>query len=248
MRLEWRGSGVEERGVAAGSGRTLIKIDPRYFRPTEVDTLLGDASKARQRLGWQPQIGFEQLVRRWSPRIWRWRAAMRSWPARASRPISIANSGSVSARRADLRRRPQWPGRLRPSCGGWQPPAPAICCCARARELDLRRQDEVERFFEAAPPAIRVPGGGEGRRHRGQPQRAGAVPARQSADPDQRHRCGVSPWGPQAAVPGLQLHLPARRPAADDRGVPAHRAARAHQRVVCDRQDRGSEDVPGIPA
>jgi len=62
-RIEWRGSGVEECGVAAGSGRTLIKVDPRYFRPTEVDTLLGDASKARQLLGWQPQIGFEQLVR-----------------------------------------------------------------------------------------------------------------------------------------------------------------------------------------
>ncbi|MGH8206288.1 MAG: GDP-mannose 4,6-dehydratase [Steroidobacteraceae bacterium] len=61
-RLEWRGSGAEERGIAAGSGRTLIRVDPRYFRPTEVDTLLGDASKARQRLGWQPQIGFEQLV------------------------------------------------------------------------------------------------------------------------------------------------------------------------------------------
>jgi GDPmannose 4,6-dehydratase len=61
-RIEWRGSGAEEYGVAAGSGRTLIKVDPRYFRPTEVDTLLGDASKARQRLGWQPQIGFQQLV------------------------------------------------------------------------------------------------------------------------------------------------------------------------------------------
>jgi GDPmannose 4,6-dehydratase len=44
------------------SGRTLIRIDPRYFRPTEVDALLGDASKARARLGWQPQISFEQLI------------------------------------------------------------------------------------------------------------------------------------------------------------------------------------------
>ncbi|HTW73942.1 MAG TPA: GDP-mannose 4,6-dehydratase [Steroidobacteraceae bacterium] len=61
-RLEWRGRGLEECGVAADSGRTLIRIDPRYFRPTEVDTLLGDASKARARLGWQPQISFEQLI------------------------------------------------------------------------------------------------------------------------------------------------------------------------------------------
>jgi len=61
--IEWHGSGVEECGIAAGSGRTLIRIDPRYFRPTEVDTLLGDASKARAHLGWRPQIGFGQLVR-----------------------------------------------------------------------------------------------------------------------------------------------------------------------------------------
>jgi len=60
--LQWRGTGLQECGVAADSGRTLIRIDPRYFRPTEVDTLLGDASKARQRLGWLPQIGFQQLV------------------------------------------------------------------------------------------------------------------------------------------------------------------------------------------
>ena len=63
MRLEWRGSGVAEEGVEAGSGRTVIRVDPRYFRPTEVDTLLGDAGKARRVLGWEPQIGFEQLVR-----------------------------------------------------------------------------------------------------------------------------------------------------------------------------------------
>jgi GDPmannose 4,6-dehydratase len=62
LRIEWRGSGESEQGVEAGSGRALIRVDPRYFRPTEVDTLQGDASKARQLLGWQPQIGFEQLV------------------------------------------------------------------------------------------------------------------------------------------------------------------------------------------
>ena len=62
MRLEWRGRGAEERGVDARSGRAVIKIDPRYFRPAEVDTLLGDASKARQCLGWKPEHSFEQLV------------------------------------------------------------------------------------------------------------------------------------------------------------------------------------------
>ena len=43
-------------------GRTVISIDPRYFRPTEVDTLLGDPSKAKEKLGWQPEISFEQMV------------------------------------------------------------------------------------------------------------------------------------------------------------------------------------------
>ncbi len=63
MKLEWRGQGLQEHAVDVRSGRTLIRIDPRYFRPTEVDTLLGDASKARAQLGWQPQVPFEELVK-----------------------------------------------------------------------------------------------------------------------------------------------------------------------------------------
>jgi len=63
MRIRWQGSGVGEQGVDEASGRTVIRVDPRYFRPTEVDTLLGDASKARARLGWQPEITFDELVR-----------------------------------------------------------------------------------------------------------------------------------------------------------------------------------------
>jgi GDPmannose 4,6-dehydratase len=52
MRIRWSGEGVEERGVDARTGRTVVRIDPRYFRPAEVDTLLGDATRARQELGW----------------------------------------------------------------------------------------------------------------------------------------------------------------------------------------------------
>jgi len=62
MPLEWRGEGIEEKGVDAKTGRTLIEVDPRYFRPTEVDLLLGDASKAQRQLGWTPQTSFRQLV------------------------------------------------------------------------------------------------------------------------------------------------------------------------------------------
>jgi GDPmannose 4,6-dehydratase len=61
-RIEWRGEGRGEKGVDGKSGRTLVEIDPRYFRPTEVDILLGDASKAREKLGWRPSVGFKELV------------------------------------------------------------------------------------------------------------------------------------------------------------------------------------------
>jgi GDPmannose 4,6-dehydratase len=63
MNIEWRGQGVDEQGVDARSGRAVVKIDSRYFRPTEVDTLLGDASKARQKLGWQAETSFPALVK-----------------------------------------------------------------------------------------------------------------------------------------------------------------------------------------
>jgi GDPmannose 4,6-dehydratase len=61
--ITWRGKGVDEVGIDAKSGEVLVKIDPRYFRPTEVDSLLGDARKAHQRLGWRPEMGFEEIVR-----------------------------------------------------------------------------------------------------------------------------------------------------------------------------------------
>ena len=62
-RIEWRGSGVDEKGIDARAGQVLIAIDPRYFRPTEVDILLGDPSKARQRLGWRHKTSFDDLVK-----------------------------------------------------------------------------------------------------------------------------------------------------------------------------------------
>ncbi|QOZ33086.1 GDP-mannose 4,6-dehydratase [Bradyrhizobium sp. CCBAU 53421] len=61
--IEWRGKGVEEVGVDKATGNTLVQIDPAYFRPTEVDLLIGDASKARAKLGWAPKTPFAQLVK-----------------------------------------------------------------------------------------------------------------------------------------------------------------------------------------
>ena len=61
--IEWRGKGVEETGVDKKSGKTIVCIDPQYFRPTEVDLLIGDASKAYKKLGWKPQTSFTELVK-----------------------------------------------------------------------------------------------------------------------------------------------------------------------------------------
>lgn len=60
--LRWEGAGVEEKGIDTRTGRVLIEVDPRYFRPAEVDLLLGDASKASRKLGWQPKVDFARLV------------------------------------------------------------------------------------------------------------------------------------------------------------------------------------------
>jgi GDPmannose 4,6-dehydratase len=66
MRIAWEGRGVEECGIwvngPGGTSPRIVAVDPRYFRPTEVESLLGDASKAREKLGWQPRIGFRELV------------------------------------------------------------------------------------------------------------------------------------------------------------------------------------------
>ena len=62
MKIEWQGEGVDEVGIDAATGRKLIHVDPRYFRPTEVETLLGDATKARQKLGWTAEVTFPELV------------------------------------------------------------------------------------------------------------------------------------------------------------------------------------------
>jgi len=61
-RIVWKGKGIDERGFDPASGRVLVEVDPRYFRPTEVDCLLGDPSKAHQRLGWRHKTSFAALV------------------------------------------------------------------------------------------------------------------------------------------------------------------------------------------
>jgi GDPmannose 4,6-dehydratase len=60
--LEWSGSGIDEKARDRSTGKIIIEINPEFFRPAEVNTLLGDASKARRELGWSPKVGFEELV------------------------------------------------------------------------------------------------------------------------------------------------------------------------------------------
>ena len=62
MKIVWIGKGLDEVGIDANTNRAVIRVDPKYFRPAEVETLLGDASKAKEKLGWEPKISFKQLV------------------------------------------------------------------------------------------------------------------------------------------------------------------------------------------
>jgi GDPmannose 4,6-dehydratase len=62
MQITWRGDGLNEIGYDIFTGKEVIRVAPKYFRPAEVETLLGDASKAKKKLGWEPKISFKQLV------------------------------------------------------------------------------------------------------------------------------------------------------------------------------------------
>ena len=63
INIQWKGGGIDEIGIDASTGNTIVSVDARYFRPTEVDTLLGDATKAKEKLGWEPKISFDEMVK-----------------------------------------------------------------------------------------------------------------------------------------------------------------------------------------
>jgi GDPmannose 4,6-dehydratase len=62
VEIEWQGEGVDEKGIDKNTGKVLVEVDPKYFRPTEVDLLIGDPSKAKEELGWEPEVKFKELV------------------------------------------------------------------------------------------------------------------------------------------------------------------------------------------
>jgi GDPmannose 4,6-dehydratase len=63
INIEWEGKGTKEKGIDRKTRKTLVKVDPNYFRPTEVESLIGDASKAKKKLGWNPKVKFKELVK-----------------------------------------------------------------------------------------------------------------------------------------------------------------------------------------
>ncbi len=63
IEIEWQGEGVDEVGLDAATGDVLVEIDPRYYRPTEVELLLGDPTKAKEKLGWEAKVGLRELVK-----------------------------------------------------------------------------------------------------------------------------------------------------------------------------------------
>ena len=63
IQIEWKGEGIDEKGYDKSNGNVIIEIDPYYFRLTEVDLLLGDPTKAKQKLGWTPSYTFKELVK-----------------------------------------------------------------------------------------------------------------------------------------------------------------------------------------
>src|SRR5262252_7167548 len=82
--IEWHGSGVDEKGLEVRSGQVLIEVDARYFRPTEVDLLVGDPSKAQKRLGWRHKTSFDDMVKEMVTADLR---AVRDETERKSRPL-----------------------------------------------------------------------------------------------------------------------------------------------------------------
>ena len=63
INIQWKGAGIDEIGIDTSTGNTIVSVDARYFRPTEVETLLGDATKAKEKLGWEPKISFDEMVK-----------------------------------------------------------------------------------------------------------------------------------------------------------------------------------------
>ena len=246
MRSNGVATGVDEQGVDAATGRSVVKIDPRYFRPTEVDTLLGDRDQghgeARLEAGERLSTNSVKEMVDGGPRA----------GASATRMVARAGlqdlTGIMNEADRDLRRGPSRTRRVgaivrrlsatASTTGRCARSASSICATRRPSTPSSQRERPEYVFLAAAKVGgILANDTLSGRFH-----------PRQPADPDERDRCRLSPWRAEAAVSGLELHLPEARAAADAGGVPADRPAGADERAVRDREDRRPQDVPGLSA
>ena len=226
--------------------RSWSQIDPRYFRPTEVDLLLGDPTKARAKLGWKhkttlPRAGDGDGARP----ICRSQRASAERRATMSRPTSCVYALQGQAR---LGRRPSRHGRVgaivrRLGARGLRDPDAS----SAQRASICARQAEVEAWMRADAAATSC---SSRRRRSAASSPTTRCPAEFLYDNlaieanviHAAHGAGRR----EAAVPRLVLHLPEARAAADARGRAADRPARADQRVVRDRQDRRHQALPGL--
>src|SRR5262249_10146754 len=161
---------IEEAGIDRKTGQAVVRIDPTYFRPTEVDLLIGDASKARKTLGWKPKTSFAQLVKE-----------MVAGDLTIARQEAANGKHTVSAEGEDRFRR-------RLSRDGWQRAgAPAGAgrrevADGRPRRSRPARSGRGVRLVRGQRSAGGVPRGGEGRWHRRQRHATRRIPLRESGD------------------------------------------------------------------
>ena len=250
--IRWQGTGTDEVGLDQSSGAVLVRVDARYFRPTEVETLLGDPSKARRLLGWVPSIGIDELCREMMAHDLE-EARQEQLVKSHGLPCPGASTSSPAMAQLDTGIDPK----ARIYVAGHRGLVGSAVVRALLRqgigslllrtcsELDLLVQAEVDAFFARERPELVVLAAAK---------RRSAASARttvclrrlhlaEPGDPEPRAACRLEAWGAAAALPRLELHLPARLPAAHARGAPADRAAGEDQRTLRHRQDRRAQDL-----
>ncbi len=246
MRHQLARRGPRRSRASTRSGRCIVAVDPRYFRPTEVDSLLGDASKARAKLGWTPRIRFAELVAEMMREDLKAaeRDALVKKHGFAALRLTTSNRADAPQPAQDLRRRPSRHGRARPSCGRSQRRGARDIVTRTHAELDLTAQADGARLLRAP----------SGRSTCCSPRRRSAAstpttPIRPSSSATtSRSQTNVIHEAWRAGVRellflGSSCIYPRLAPAADARGRAAHRPARADQRAVRDRQDRRHQAV-----
>ena len=243
MKISWSGKGVDETRVDSVSGKTIVRVDPRYFRPTEVETLLGDPTKARTKLGWKPEFSFQDLVSRDGQDGSGDREAGRRHCTRRIPDLQVLRvSHSVRAFVAGHR------GLVGSALVRRLERESGVELLVRDRaRLDLLDQRSVRAFFEQEKPdhvylaAAKV----------------GGILANDSRPAEfiQQNlviQANVIDSAFQAGTKklfflGSSCIYPKHAPQPNAGRMSSDGSSRADQRVVCDSEDCRAQDVPGVP-